>query len=142
MFVAIGNYVELFADGRFYLALRNNAVLIIFYCIVPLVVGICLAATISVVRQRERLALRTLLFMPYIMPTAVLGIIWQWLYNPAFGPIDQGLRLMGLGKLALPWLGDFTFVLPGGRRRRDLVFLRLLHGGVPYRHAAYRPAAL
>ena len=110
--VGIANYAELFADGRFYVALRNNAVLIIFYCVLPLLIGICLAAIISVVRQRERLALRTLLFLPYIMPTAVLGIIWQWLYNPAFGPIDQGLKLLGLGRFALPWLGDFTFVLP------------------------------
>ena len=62
--------------------------------------------------NRERLALRTLLFMPYIMPTAVLGIIWAWLYNPAFGPFNQGLRLIGLGAIAIPWLGDFTFVLP------------------------------
>lgn len=110
--VGIENYLNLFADGRFYIALRNNAVLIVFYSVVPLAIGILLAAIVSSIKPRERLTLRTLLFMPYIMPTAVLGIIWQWLYNPAFGPIDQGLRLIGLGKLALPWLGDFNFVLP------------------------------
>ena len=110
--IGITNYVNLFMDGRFYIALRNNAVLILFYCVFPLMIGVALAAIISVVRPRERLTLRTLLFMPYIMPTAVLGIIWQWLYNPAFGPIDQGLRLLGLGQFALPWLGDFNFVLP------------------------------
>jgi raffinose/stachyose/melibiose transport system permease protein len=42
----------------------------------------------------------------------VLGIIFQWLYNPAFGPFNQILKAVGLGKLALPWLGDFNFVLP------------------------------
>ena len=51
-------------------------------------------------------------FLPYIMPTAVLGIIFQWLYNPAFGPFNQILKAVGLGKLALPWLGDFNLVLP------------------------------
>ena len=111
-FVGLSNYVELFSDGRFYTALGNNAQFIIFYCVLPLIIGICLAAIISMVRARERLALRTLLFMPYIMPTAVLGIIWQWLYNPAFGPLDQFLKLIGLRSLALPWLGDFNLVLP------------------------------
>jgi len=112
IFVGIQNYLDLFADDRFYVALRNNAELILFYCVGPLIIGICLAAIISVTRQRERLVLRTLLFMPYIMPTAVLGIIWAWLYNPAFGPINQFLKAIGLRSLALPWLGDFTWVLP------------------------------
>lgn len=111
-FIGIANYLELFADGRFYTALGNNAEFIIFYCVLPLIIGICLAAIISVIRQRERLVLRTLFFLPYIMPTAVLGIIWQWLYNPAFGPVNQILKGVGLGKIALPWLGDFNFVLP------------------------------
>lgn len=111
-FVGLGNYVELFSDSRFFVALRNNAVLMIFYCVVPLAIGIVLAAIVSSIRAKEQLAIRTLLFMPYIMPSAVLGIIWHWLYNPAFGPINQGLKLMGLGAIALPWLGDFTFALP------------------------------
>jgi raffinose/stachyose/melibiose transport system permease protein len=112
VFVGIRNYVELFADGRFYTALGNNAEFIIFYCVVPLIMGISLAAIISVVNQRERLVLRTLFFLPYVMPTAVLGIIFQWLYNPAFGPFNQFLKAVGLGRIALPWLGDFNFVLP------------------------------
>jgi raffinose/stachyose/melibiose transport system permease protein len=111
--VGLGNYAKLFSDALFFVSLRNNAILILFYCVLPLAVGICLAAILSTVgSNRERLALRTLLFMPYIMPTAVLGIIWAWLYNPAFGPLNQGLRLIGLGAIAIPWLGDFRFVLP------------------------------
>jgi len=56
--------------------------------------------------------LRILFFLPYIMPMAVLGVVWRWLYNPAFGPIDQILRAVGLPQLALSWLGDFTWALP------------------------------
>ena len=111
-FVGLQNYVTLFSDNEFYIALRNNAEFIVFYCVFPLIIGIILAAIISNVGNRERMALRTLFFLPYIMPTAVLGIIFQWLYNPAFGPFNQILKAVGLGKLALPWLGDFNFVLP------------------------------
>ena len=111
-FIGLRNYVELFADSRFYVSLGNNAQFIVFYCAVPLIIGICLAAIISTIKQRERLVLRTLFFLPYIMPTAVLGIIFQWLYNPAFGPFNQFLKAVGLKAIALPWLGDFTWVLP------------------------------
>jgi raffinose/stachyose/melibiose transport system permease protein len=111
-FIGVANYFELFQDARFYISLGNNAQFIVFYCVLPLIIGICLAAIISTVRQRERLTLRTLLFLPYVMPTAVLGIIFQWLYNPAFGPFNQFLKLVGLRAWALPWLGDFHWVLP------------------------------
>lgn len=112
VWVGLNNYIHLFSDPRFFISLRNNAVLLLFYCVIPLGVGIGLAAILWNFRQREQLMLRTFFFMPYIMPTAVLGIIWAWLYNPAFGPFNQFLQLIGLGALALPWLGDFTFVLP------------------------------
>ncbi|MDK4701962.1 sugar ABC transporter permease [Rhizobium sp. CNPSo 4062] len=110
--IGFGNYAKLLSDETFYVALKNNALFMVFYCVIPIVVGLSLAALVWSLRQREQFALRTLLFLPYIMPTAVLGIIWHWLYNPAFGPINQALKLVGLGSIALPWLGDFTFVLP------------------------------
>lgn len=110
--IGFGNYAKLLSDETFYVALKNNALFMVFYCVIPIVVGLLLAALVWSLRQREQFALRTLLFLPYIMPTAVLGIIWHWLYNPAFGPINQALKLVGLGSIALPWLGDFTFVLP------------------------------
>jgi raffinose/stachyose/melibiose transport system permease protein len=108
----LDNYINLFSDERFFIALQNNAILILFYCVLPLTIGVGLAGLVSTLQKGERLTLRTLLFMPYIMPTAVLGIIWRWLYNPAFGPLNQGLKLLGLDSLAIPWLGDFDFVLP------------------------------
>lgn len=111
-FIGLDNYLKLFSDHRFLVSLRNNAVLILFYSAIPLVIGLVLSSIISRVRQGQKLALRTLFFLPYMMPVAVLGIIWQWLYNPAFGPINQGLKIIGLGALTRPWLGDFDFALP------------------------------
>jgi raffinose/stachyose/melibiose transport system permease protein len=112
IFVGLKNYVALFSDPLFLRSLGNSALFIVFYCVLPLIIGIILAAIISTSGTRERQTLRTLLFLPYIMPTAVLGIIFQWLYNPAFGPFNQILKAVGLKSLALPWLGDFNFVLP------------------------------
>lgn len=110
--VGLGNYIQLFGDTRFFTALKNNAVLMLFYCVLPLVLGMGLAAVVANIKTREQLAVRTLLFMPYIMPSAVIGVVWQWLYNPVFGPINQGLKAIGLGAIAIPWLGDFDWALP------------------------------
>ncbi|QUS37340.1 carbohydrate ABC transporter permease [Falsirhodobacter algicola] len=112
VFVGLSNYTALLSDASFLLALKNNAILLIFYCLVPLAIGMVLASAVSTVGSHERLAIRTLLFLPYIMPSAVIGIVWRWLYNPVFGPINQGLKQIGLGALAIPWLGDLTWALP------------------------------
>ena len=42
----------------------------------------------------------------------VVGVIWRWIYNPVFGPLNQLLRAIGLGSLTRPWLGDFSMALP------------------------------
>jgi raffinose/stachyose/melibiose transport system permease protein len=112
LFVGLKNYTTLFSDPVFYTALWNNLVLLVFYVALPLIIGLILAVVVTSIRTTEQLALRTLYFMPYVMPTAVLGIIWRWLYNPAFGPLNQALKAVGLKAIALPWLGSFTFALP------------------------------
>lgn len=112
VFIGVGNYAALLGDDGFLVALGNSAKFLFFYCVLPIAIGLVLAAMVSSFANQERLALRTFFFLPYIMPTAVLGIIFQWLYNPAFGPFNQLLKAVGLGSLAKPWLGDIRFALP------------------------------
>lgn len=109
IFTGISNYMRMFSDPIFWVALGNNAVLMLFYTLLPISIGLLLCSFLYDTRNnKERSVLRILFFLPYIMPMAVLGVVWRWLYNPAFGPIDQVLRAIGLPQLALSWLGDFT----------------------------------
>lgn len=113
IFIGISNYMRMFSDPIFWVALGNNAVLMLFYTLLPISIGLLLCSFLYDTRNnKERSVLRILFFLPYIMPMAVLGVVWRWLYNPAFGPIDQVLRAIGLPQLALSWLGDFTWALP------------------------------
>ena len=112
IFVGLANFAAIVVDPRFLTALGNNAVLMVFYAACPIGAGLLLSGAVSRCRAGERLSFRTLFFLPYVMPTAVLGVIWRWLYNPAFGPIDRTFRGLGLPGFARAWLGDFTFALP------------------------------
>lgn len=113
VFSGVSNYLRMFSDPVFWIALGNNAILMLFYTLLPIGVGLLLCCFLYDTRNNnERSVLRILFFLPYIMPMAVLGVVWRWLYNPAFGPIDQILRAIGLPQLALSWLGDFTWALP------------------------------
>ncbi|MDD7993927.1 carbohydrate ABC transporter permease [Kosakonia radicincitans] len=113
IFSGISNYLRMFSDPVFWVALGNNALLMLFYTLLPISVGLLLCSFLYETRNNnERSLLRIFFFLPYIMPMAVLGVVWRWLYNPAFGPIDQFLRAVGLPQLALSWLGDFNWALP------------------------------
>lgn len=111
-FVGLGNYLRLAEDLQFWTSLKNNAVFVLFYAVLPLAFGLLLTAAIGAVTPGERTAFRFLLFLPYVLPMALVGIVWQWLYNPAFGPIAQSLRRIGLGSWAIPFLGSFDAALP------------------------------
>ena len=113
LFVGFSNYLRMFSDPVFWIALGNNALLMLFYTLLPIGIRLLLCSFLNDMRSNtERSLLRILFFLPYIMPMAVLGVVWRWLYNPAFGPIDQLLRAVGLSHLAMSWLGDFTWALP------------------------------
>jgi len=113
VFSGVSNYLRMFSDPVFWIALGNNAILMLFYTLLPISIGLLLCSFLYDTRNNsERSVLRILFFLPYIMPMAVLGVVWRWLYNPAFGPIAQLLRAIGLPQLAMSWLGDFTWALP------------------------------
>ncbi|WP_410013333.1 carbohydrate ABC transporter permease [Sodalis sp. C49] len=111
VFIGLGNYIRMLLDPVFWISIGNNALLLLFYTLFPIIIGLALCSFLSDARPAERSLLRILFFLPYIMPMAVLGVVWRWLYNPAFGPIDQLLRAIGLPHLARAWLGDFDWAL-------------------------------
>ena len=112
VWIGIANYVEVFSDPKFLNALRNNLVFVIFYSIIPILIGLFLASLLSRRPIPGFAFFRTALFLPQVISMVVVGVIWRWMFNPTFGPINTLLRLVGLNKFAISWLGDFTWALP------------------------------
>ncbi|MDZ7801392.1 MAG: sugar ABC transporter permease [Trueperaceae bacterium] len=110
--VGLANYRRLLGDALFWRALANNAAFIVFYTVVPITLGLLLAAVLHQPWLRGRGTFRALLFLPQILPMALIGVIWRWMYAPGDGPINAFLAAIGLGALTRPWLGDFDWALP------------------------------
>jgi multiple sugar transport system permease protein/raffinose/stachyose/melibiose transport system permease protein len=51
-------------------------------------------------------------FTPVLMSYIVVGILWLWIYNYDWGPVNVALRALGLDYFAKPWLGDPKTALP------------------------------
>lgn len=107
-FIGFGNYQELIRDRDFLAAVSHNFFFVIFYTILPILLGLLLASLIARSRVRGMAFFRTGLFLPYVLSPVVVGIIWRWMFS-INGPINQFLAGIGLEAAVRPWLGDFTF---------------------------------
>jgi len=111
-FTGLDNYVRLWQDSLFGISLRNNLLFILFYTLFPIVIALFLTSLLTRRQVRGLTFFRAGLFLPYVMSMVVVGVVWRWIYNPVFGPLNQLLRAVGLESWARPWLGDFEFALP------------------------------
>jgi len=105
-YIGLGNYAELVRDPDVFKAIGNNLFFVIFYTIIPILLGLFLASVMSRGRLKGMVIFRTGLFVPQVMSAVVVGIIWRWLFT-LDGPINAVLQVFGIEPHA--WLGDFTF---------------------------------
>ena len=107
----IDNYRRVFEDEQIRESFVHSFELIVFYAILPVLLGLVLASVIAHGRVRGTTFFRAVLFLPQTIATVVVAIAWVWVYGQR-GPINETLRLVGLGGIARSWLGDFQFALP------------------------------
>jgi raffinose/stachyose/melibiose transport system permease protein len=109
--VGLRNYLEFGRDPRMYAAFGHVLVLILMFGLIPLGLGLISAALLSRAKIRGEGIYRWFLFLPQVLTSVVVAIIWKRIYAPD-GPLNSLLRGVGLGHLTRNWLGDFTWALP------------------------------
>lgn len=142
----LSNYTAVFEEPALRAALTHAFGFIVFYTVVPVILGLILAALTSAVPWRAMPVIRTILFLPQILPLVAVGVVWKWIYGED-GPLNQMLRAVGLGSLARAWLGDFTYAFPavgliGTWVSTGLCFLLLLSGIGKIEPSLYEAARL
>ncbi len=87
--VGLKNYAVIFQQPTFRTALLNTFLysLVSLLIIVPLSVILGIFLYQSTIRGRGML--RTLLFIPYVIPNVAIAIVWGYLYAPQYGPFNQ-----------------------------------------------------
>lgn len=79
---------------------------------VPLsLAGSLLAALLLNQRLKGTALFRTLFFLPSLTPAVAAAILWRWLYQPDFGPINYVLRSFGVESPPL-WFSDARLAMP------------------------------
>jgi raffinose/stachyose/melibiose transport system permease protein len=111
--VGLGNYTDFFTDPTIREGYLHVLILMFFYSLMPIVIGLFLAAVMSRIRIRGLTFFRLLLFLPLVLTDVVTALAWTWVYD-VNGPLNTALRAAGLGHFipAAGWLGDFNTALP------------------------------
>lgn len=103
-FVGLENFRRLlFEDEAFRRALGNNIIWLIFFLTVPFALAL-LASSLLARIQRGAMLYRTILFIPYLLPSVVTATIWRNLLSPRLG-IGAQLANIGIPGLDIAFLG-------------------------------------
>ncbi len=111
-FVALGNFATiLFGDGRFWNAMRNTAVLVVFGVGLQVILGTGLALLVNRLR-RGRTLIVSLLLIPVMIAPVVAGFQFRMIYNDQSGPLNYliGVLTGGLWH-GMAWLAEPSVAL-------------------------------
>ncbi len=109
--VGFHNYKEALLEENVRKSLFNSIYLAVAMTFAALVIGTGLAGFIYRLGRREGAIYRLILFMPVMLPVAIIGLLFTFMYNPEMGLINQLLRTIGLGSWAQAWLENPDTVL-------------------------------
>jgi len=108
-FAGLGNYAEALQSADFWSSLWHT----VWFTILttpPLIVVALLLALLADRVKRGRWFFRLAFFAPYILPSAVVALIWIFIYTPGLGLLETGLGKIGI--TSPNWLGDPNWAMP------------------------------
>ena len=104
-FAGFDNYREIFTEPLFYKIFVNTIVFAVstsvFGVIIPLILAVILNDKI-----RGSEFYKTAYFLPFITPMIVIGVVWQWIFDPNIGILNNLLQIH------INWLYDTRFAMP------------------------------
>jgi len=106
-FIGLDHYIRLLHDPVILIALKNNS----YYAIISLICQVGFGLVIALVIESKyvgklRVFFRTTYFIPSVISITVVSIMWWFIYRPDIGMLNSILRYLGLGNLAMAWLGN------------------------------------
>jgi multiple sugar transport system permease protein len=103
-FVGLQNFVDLFTkDKDFAKSLSVTIRYALMYVALSQVVCLGIAVLLSQ-KVRGLTFFRTIFYLPIIVPFVASSVLWKYLYNKEFGPIDGVIKALGMH--TINWLGS------------------------------------
>lgn len=105
----VRNYAETFSNELFYIALRNTFVYSLIVVPLALTLALALAYLVHPLPPRAQTFFKAAFYLPGVVSSVVLALVWAWLYNADFGLLNYLLGVVGIEPVM--WLGDRRIAL-------------------------------
>lgn len=109
-FVGLKNYVSVLTNDVFTGALVHNLIIVVASILIQLPLGLLIALLLNR-KMWGRGALRTIVFVPYVLAEVIVAVVWFQLLQPKYGAIDTMLNAIGLSGPAQGFLGTPKYAL-------------------------------
>lgn len=104
-FVGAHNYTHLLSETEFWASLGRTCYFTLLTTVAELVLGVLLGLLLNT-RFRGRALVRSVLIIPWAVPTVVSGALWRWIDNGDFGALNAALTQLHLTSSYHQWLGS------------------------------------
>lgn len=97
-FIGLDNYISLFKDPYFWDSLKVTLIWVLLCAVILHISGIMLGLMVEYLSPTRGFAniSRTVLFVPMMMSTVAIGLLWALIYNPSFGLLNEVLKALGI----------------------------------------------
>jgi multiple sugar transport system permease protein len=131
-FAGLENYRRILADTRLRGSLWTTLVFTTISVAVEFLAGLLLALCVDTL-GRGKSAVQVVLLMPWMLPTAVIAVLWTWIFNDQFGALNailSGLHVVDspVAWLAQPGTAMAAMIVADAWKTTPFVFLILLAG--------------
>ncbi len=104
-FIGLDNFIAIARDPVFWASLGRTALWIGITVPLQLALGFVTALLLNQ-QFRWRTLARSLILIPWALPSVVIGLMWSWIYHPQVGLLNDLLLRVGMLNSAIPWLAD------------------------------------
>jgi multiple sugar transport system permease protein len=131
-FVGLANFQRIAGDSRLINSLRVTAVFTIISVALEFTFGLILALAANRLTKGQD-AVRTILLIPWTLPTAVIAVLWAWIFNDQFGVVNAVLLRLRIFSAPFTWLATargavMAIIIADVWKTVPFVFIILLAG--------------
>ncbi|HEX5859103.1 MAG TPA: sugar ABC transporter permease, partial [Microbacterium sp.] len=108
--VGFANFERLLGDGSFRISVVNTLYYSVLHIPLTIIVSLGLALLLNN-KLRGVAFFRTAAFFPYITSIVAIAVVWNLLFSPDYGPINQMLRFIGIENPP-GWLTSTEWAMP------------------------------
>jgi ABC-type sugar transport system permease subunit len=109
-FVGLGNYIHVLSSSTFWAAIGRTLYFTLVSTALELALGLIVAALLNA-KLKWRWLFRTIVVIPWAIPTIVNAAMWKGIFNAQYGALNALLTQLGILHSYKAWLGDPNLAL-------------------------------